>query len=325
MSIAAIKDRLTRVWTYRWSVTLDGLRYDVRLECRWHCNTFVVASHGETLACEVLNFYSEPFRLQELVVERPSGSRIAFRTGPATMLVYGLEVVADGSVAYRSRPDPFATLAMMQNMLNFVEKLGDGARQADDRAIARNRRNVFPAIAADIGVGLLLYFAAGYMSLRDTAILGAAVVLLLMLVDWVTERLLRRDLNLSGGLSSFGVIMLLSSAAFAWLVENELAIMLKSSVLGLLAAGMLAIDAMLGGRYIGKRAVALIGIANLDPRRFSWGSAMAAGAKSLLGATIAIWLSRDAWLLYRHWIGPTLAIALSIVVLWKARQQRAPL
>jgi hypothetical protein len=51
---------------------------------------------------------------------------------------------------------------------------------------------------------------------------------------------------------------------------------------------------------------------------------MAAGAQSLLSAAIAIWLSRDAWLLYRHWIGPTLGIALGIVVLWKARHQSAP-
>jgi hypothetical protein len=149
-------------------------------------------------------------------------------------------------------------------------------------------------------------------------------VLLLMLVDWTAKRAFRRHLNLSGGLSGLGVVMLLASAAFAWLVENELAIMLRSSILGLLAAVVLAIDAMLDGRHIGQRASRLITIVDLDPRRFAWGSAMAAGAQSLLSAAVAVWLSRDAWLVYRHWIGPVLGVALGIVVLWKARRRPAP-
>jgi intracellular septation protein A len=145
-----------------------------------------------------------------------------------------------------------------------------------------------------------------------------------MLVDWGAERLLSRKLSLSGGLSALGVLMLLLSAAFAWLVDNELAIMLKSSVLGLIGAALLATDAMLGGKYVGKRMSQYLTFMDIDPRRFSWGSAMAAAGQSLLSAATAIWLSRDTWLFYRHWVGPTLGIALGALVLWKSRRQSVP-
>src|SRR5262249_4201447 len=136
MNTAAIKDRLSRFWTYRWSMTLDGRRYDVRLECRWHCNTFVVASEGEPLAPAGVNFYAEPFRLQELVVEGAAGRRIIFRTAPASLLAYGLEVTADGNVVYRSHPEPFAALAMVQRMSRLGEASGEGARRASERILA---------------------------------------------------------------------------------------------------------------------------------------------------------------------------------------------
>jgi hypothetical protein len=317
MSIAAIQDRLGRVWTYRWSVTLDGQHYDVRLECGWRSNTFVVASGGEPIASEVLDFYAESFRLQELAVKGASGSLLAFRTGPRNLFSYGLEVAHDGTVAYQSHPEPLAALKTIQK----ISSLGAAA---EGKHQTEADKQFYPALAADLCVGLVLYIAAGYLSLRDTAILGAAVVLLLMLADWSAERIFHRKLNLTGGFSAFAVLMLLASAAFAWLVDNELAIKLKSSVLGLLAAIILAADAMLGGRYIGKRAIQYVTFMDLDPRRFAWGSAMAAAGQSLLSAAIAICLSLNAWLLYRHWVGPTLGFALGVVVLWKSRRQSAP-
>jgi hypothetical protein len=60
---------------------------------------------------------------------------------------------------------------------------------------------------------------------------------------------------------------------------------------------------------------------DIDPRRFSWGSAMAGASQSLLSAAVAIWLSRDIWLLYRHWIGPVLGLTLGIIVLVKSRRK----
>jgi intracellular septation protein A len=317
MNAAAIKDRLSRIWTYRWSVTLEGLHYDVRLECRWRSNTFVVELAGERLACEVLNFYAEPFRLQELEVKGKSGGRLTFRTGPRNLYSYGLEVTHDGAVVYRSHPEPFAALASILKISTFGSSV-EGKLQAE------KGKEVYPALAADICVSVLLYFAAGYMGLRDVAILGAAVVLALMLADWSAERAFSRKLNLSGGLSALGVLMLLLSAAFAWLVDNELAIMLKSSVLGLIGAALLATDAMLGGKYIGKRMSQYITFMDLDPRRFSWGSAMAAAGQSLLSGAIALGLSRDTWLLYRHWVGPALGFTLGALVLWKSRRKSVP-
>jgi hypothetical protein len=319
---AAIKDKLSRIWTYRWSVQLDGRRYDVGLEAGWGRNTFVVASTGETLASEELNFGATPFRLQELVVEGASGSLLAFRTAPRNSYSYGLEIARDGTVVYQSHPDPFAALGAVQETIQKRSTLGSSE---ESKRQAEKSNEIYPALATDVCVGLFLYIAAGYMSLRDVAILGAAVVLALMLVDWTAERLFSRKVRLTGGLSGFGVVMLLLSAAFAWLVDNELAIMLKSSVFGLITAVLFAIDAMVGGKYIGEPTRQyLLTFMDLDPRRFSWASAMATATQSLLSAAIAIWLSRDTWLFYNYWVGPILGLTLFIVVLWKARQRSVP-
>jgi intracellular septation protein len=319
MNTAAIKDRLSRVWTYRWSVTLGGRRYDLRLESHWTSNTFIVMSEGAPIARDVLRFYSEPFRMQEVVVEGASGSTLTFRAAPRNLWAYGFEVAQDGAVVSRSHTEPFAGLEMMRKICTFGESAESRAKTLNGKGAGN--KDLYPVIVADVCIGLLLYIAAGYMSLRYTAILGAAAVLLLMLVEWSADRLFGRKINLTGGLAGFGVLMLLLSAGFAWIVENELAIMLKSSVLGMIAAVLLAIDAMLGGKYLGQRMGQFITFVDLDPRRFSWGSSMAAAGQSLLSAAIAIWLSRDAWLLYKHWVGPTLGLALGIVVLWKSRRQ----
>jgi intracellular septation protein A len=323
MDMAAIKDRLRRVWTYRWSVTVDGRRYDVRLESGWRTNTFAVASNGEERASEVLDFYAEPFRLQELAVKDPSGGLLTFRTGPHSIFTYGLEVVRDGSVVHRSHPEPFAAMGAIEKISNFgwTQDSRQDPSKEDSNLPAGQARLLYAALAADVCVSALLYFAAGYMSLRNVALLGAAVVLAMMLADWTAERFFNRKLNLTGGFSALGIVMLLLSAGFAWLVDNELAIMLKSSVLGLISAAVLAGDAVFGGRYIGERASQLITFVRVDPRRWSWGTAMAVAGQSLLSAAIALWLSRDAWLFYKHWVASALAFGLGMTVLWVARRR----
>lgn len=318
MDASALKRRLGRVWTYRWTIDIDGARYDVRLESGWRRNSLVVATGGVDIAREDLDFYAEPFRMQEVVVARPNGGPLAFRSAPRTFYSYGFEVAGDGGTIHRSHPEPFGALAAMQKLSNFGNS-ADGKRQAE------KSRELYPALATDFAVGMMLYFAAGYMSLRNVAILGAAVMLSLMVVDWAADRLLSRKLNLTAGLSGLGVLMLLLSAGFAWLVDNDLAIQLKSSVLGLIAALLFAIDAMLGGRYLGERTVRYITFVDLDPRRFSSGTAIVTAGQSLLSGSIALWLSRDTWLFYKHWIWPLLGITLAALVLWKARKPAAPL
>ena len=74
-------------------------------------------------------------------------------------------------------------------------------------------------------------------------------------------------------------------------------------------------------RYIGERITRVIKFFDIDPKRFSGFSALVTAAQSALSASIAIWLSKDAWLLYKHWIGPLLGIGLGIWVLMKSRRK----
>ncbi len=138
-----LKGRLGRVWTYRWSVEIDGQRYDARLESGWRTNVFVVSSGGVELAREALDFYAEPFRLQELIVAGAGGQSLSFRTAPRTFYSYGLEVARDGTIVHQSHPNPFGALAAVQKLSSF----GD-SEEAKERMKRKPRPKTKPRSSA---------------------------------------------------------------------------------------------------------------------------------------------------------------------------------
>ncbi|HRD76323.1 MAG TPA: hypothetical protein PK264_10330 [Hyphomicrobiaceae bacterium] len=301
---AKLRRMLWKYWTYRWQVSVDGEVYDVRHEVGWTSNVLTVSRGGAQLASEALNYHREPFRLQEVAVDTPGGP-LTFQTAPRTWLSYGLRVLRGETIVHQSHADPFALLPTMLKVTGF------GTSEVGKAQVAASKQ-YYPAMAVDFAMGVILYFAAGFMSLRDVAILGAALIFAVQFAEWILDRLLGRKTNLTGGLSVLGVFFLLLSAGFAWLVDNDLAIQLKSSILGLISAAVLAVDAIYDGRYIGVRIARFFTFIEIDPRRFSGLSALVAAGQSTLSAAIALFLSKNAWLFYRHWIGPALGLALGL-------------
>ena len=74
--------------------------------------------------------------------------------------------------------------------------------------------------------------------LRTAAIVTALVGLALLPIQWMVKRLLRRDIDLLGGMALFGVVMLILSAGFSWYFDTEFAVQLKASVMGSIAGSL---------------------------------------------------------------------------------------
>jgi intracellular septation protein A len=198
-----------------------------------------------------------------------------------------------------------------------AEQAGAPAGGEDYDKLKRNA----PAIITDIALGVLFFIAAKLSDLRTAALVAAGAGIALYGVQWVLDRVLKKKIDLLGGLALFGIVMLLISAGFSWLFDSELAVQLKSTYLGLLAAGFFALDALRGGRYLGQRLSLYVAYNDVDVRRLAWSFAAVGATLALINAAIALTFSKDVWLWYTLWGDMALAIGLSM---WAINYARRP-
>jgi intracellular septation protein A len=125
--------------------------------------------------------------------------------------------------------------------------------------------------------------------------------------------------DLLGGLALFGIVMTLIGAGFAIAFEDDRMIQLRSTVLGLIAAGLFLTDALFGGRYLGRRLGLYMPLT--DPRRLALAFGLAGVVMAGLNWLVLTFLSKDAWLTYTTFIDLPLSIALVFWAMRFARQQ----
>jgi len=170
------------------------------------------------------------------------------------------------------------------------------------------------SIGVDIGIGALFFIL---VKLTDDLPLSALVTAGAGLAVVVAQRFVKVDLL--GGLAIFGIVMQLISAGFSWLFDSELAVQLKSTYLGLLGAAFFALDALRGGRYLGRRLSLYVAYDDIDVRKLAWSFAAVGAVMALVNAAIALMFSKDAWLWYTLWGDMVLAVGLSMWAIQRAR------
>ena len=126
------------------------------------------------------------------------------------------------------------------------------------------RRNKVPIIV-DIALGLLFFAVAKLTDLPTAAIVGAAAGLALV----VAQRFVKADLL--GGLALFGIVMLLLSAALAIAFQDDWAVKMRSTILGVISAILFLGDGLLGGNRLGRGLSRYLPYSDLDPGRLALG------------------------------------------------------
>jgi intracellular septation protein A len=172
-------------------------------------------------------------------------------------------------------------------------------------------------IIVDLATGLLFFLVAKLTDLKTAALVGAAVGLGLV----VAQRFVRVDLI--GGLALFGVFMLLISAGFAIMFDDEEVIKQRSTVVGLIGAACFLFDGLvLKGRRLGAGLNRYLAYTDIDNRRLAIGLGLSGLVMAGGNWAVAKLFSTDAWLIYTTFLDIPVSMALVLWAISWARRKR---
>jgi len=273
------------LWTYRRRFRVGDARVVIRTGAGFSHLESRLDINGRTVATDRTDFEAEGgLRNHRLAADPPDGRRLEVEAGYNSWWNVGVRAEADGRVVYESHPGRRVELPTHAKRL-MEDQYGPGGGM--DRLKANK-----PAIIADISLGLLFFAVAKLADLPTAAIVAAVAGLGLV----VAQRFVKVDLL--GGMALFGIVMLLLSAGFALAFQDDWAVKMRSTVVGLIGAGLFLTDGLLGGRYLGKRLTNYLPMNGLDPRRLAIGMGVAGLLMAGLNYGVAALFSTDIWLFY---------------------------
>ena len=179
------------------------------------------------------------------------------------------------------------------------------------------QRNKY-SIYADMALGAL-FFIVGKVTedLALAALIGAGAGLLLV----VMQRFVKVDLL--GGFAVFGTIMLLISAAFSLVLQDDYWVQMKGTVLGLLTASLFMIDGLLRrGAYFGARIERYMPLP-LHHARIAVGMSLVGVVMAVANYYVANHFTEDFWLTWTTFLDLPLSMALFYAVIFWARKRSA--
>ncbi len=304
-----------KLWTYRFRPVVEGAEIPVALETAFTWSRLVVDA-PEGPREDRQDYQQEPYRLHRVEIPSAAGP-LVFESGPRNAWTFGLRVSRDGVTLWESHREPHAYLGRMRALL--VSRQGD--RPAIDNSVFR--RNA-PAIAADVALGLLFFVTGKLTDLRTAALVTAGAGLALLPLQWALRHLLRRPVDLLGGMALFGVGMLLLSAGFSWYFDSEFAVQLKATVLGGVSAVAFALDALGGGKLLARRVASYLPYRDVHARRLGLGLALTGAVMAGANLLVALTWSKDVWLFYTTWADFLIAALMGQWAVAWARQGEGP-
>ena len=186
------------------------------------------------------------------------------------------------------------------------------------------KRN-WPSLAVDIAFGFIFFFVAKYTDLTTAALWGAAAGLGLVVVQQFVKKI-----DLLGGLAVFGIVMMIISAGYALVFQDEELIQMRTTIMGGLAAVLYLIDGLLGGRYLGERTARYMFMPDIVPQRLALALGGISIIMALLNWGVVKLVSKDVWLYYTTFGDFIVAVVLfTIAIKWVVKpgydaEQAAP-
>ncbi|KHL26055.1 hypothetical protein PK98_05810 [Croceibacterium mercuriale] len=241
-------------------------------------------------------------RNHRLAATLPDGTALLVEAGYINWVNVGIAVRVGDSLVHESHPG---------RRIAYPESAHKMASDANVD-MSRYRANKVPLLV-DITLGILFYVLAKLTDLTTAALAGAAIGLALVVV----QRFVKVDLL--GGLAMFGVVMLLLSAALALIFQDDMAVKMRSTILGLISAGLFLGDGLLGGNRLGKGLVRYLPYTDVDPGRLALGLGLLGLVMAGLNYLVALYASTDVWLFYSTFVDFVLAASLTLLVFRYAR------
>ncbi len=302
------------MFAYRWAFEAAGRHWRVHVEVGMQ-NVRTRVFEEETLVAERTVLTADPalYEPQDLDVET-TGGPLRITTGYLDWIMLGCVARLGEAEVFRSSKRPFARFPQLQKMMRSA-----AASPEERAAMAQRNKERLPSIIVDVAMAVVFFLVARQYGLSAAAVSGAGITLVLFVVQRVVK------VDLLGGFAVFGVVMSLLSAGAALAFQSDLAVKLRGTVIGLIAATAFLIDGALGGRYLGKR---LVGYFETFLRVQQARAALAMGAAGVAIACIdlaaAFLLSTDQWLVYNAALDGLIAGPIVFTALWMARERSGP-
>jgi intracellular septation protein A len=292
-----------RMWTYRRRFNVEGRRAEVAVVAGMGGLDSTLTLDGETVASDRTPAAGpEAVRNHRLATTLADGRRLEVEAGYVNWVDVGIAARLDGTLLHESHPG--RRIAFPVSMREMTESASDPT--------AHWKRN-WPSLAVDVALGLLFFVVAKVFGLSTAALVGAGAGLALIVV----QRFVKVDLI--GGLALFGVVTLLLSAGYALLFQDEDAVKMRTTVVGLIVAVMFISDGLAGGRWLGRGLGRYLPYEDLNLGRLSLGLGLTGAVMAGLNVVVARAVPTDVWLLYTTFGDVLIGMALFFAVLKFAR------
>lgn len=303
----------TTMWVYRRRFTIDGIPFELRAASRTDGLHGRLTMQGVSVAEDWTPALGpEAVRNHRLLAALPDGRSVEVEAGWISALSVGIAVRLDGALVHESHPG--RTIAYPEAYRNKVAEAKSFKDLSDEPGFDPGvwKRNRVP-IAVDIMLGLLFFIIAKMTDLSTAALVGAGVGLALVVV----QRFVKVDLL--GGLAMFGIVMLILSATLAILFQDDMAVKMRSTIIGLISATLFLGDGLFGGNRLGKGMARYLPYTDLDPGRLAVGLGVLGLIMAGLNLLVATLASTDVWLFYSTFVDFFLLMVLVLFVFRYAR------
>jgi intracellular septation protein A len=310
-----------KIWTYKRPFRIDDINGEVHTAVSFADMTSTLFINGVAVTNDTFSTQGvRVMRNNHLTHTLADGRVLSVEAGYVGWWKTQIAVRVNDVLRYESQPG-----AVIQWPQSFGKTLEKGATlspeeaarmQADEaRAKEQFRRNK-PSLFFDIGIALLFYVVAKYTNLTTAALVSAGAGILGAIVQRITK------IDLLGGLAAFGIVMSLITAGFAWTFQDDDMVKMRSTIMGLLTAGLFLTDGLFGGRFLGKRLVRYMPHPDTSASRLAIGLGLLGVFMAAMNYAVAKLFSTDAWLFYTTFLDTALFMVLGFAVIKYAQPKQ---
>jgi intracellular septation protein A len=288
-----------KLWTYRRPFMVEGRSFRVVTIVTLKKLTSRLYEGEQMLAQDSTDYWTPEgmSRSHMLQVDLGECGTLSVEVGYVNLWSIGITAYLNDRMIHESHPGktPKAPIQISASSSKDLADISEAsvARAAEARAAAEKwQRNKY-SIYTDISLGILFFVVA---KATDHLATAAVVTAIAGLGVVIAQRFVKVDLL--GGLAMFGVFMLLISAGFSLVFDDDSIVKMKSTYLGLLVATLMLSDAAFNrGGYFGRRLARYMP-SPVDTRRLAFGMAMLGAVMAGLNYFVAHYFSTDIWLYY---------------------------
>jgi intracellular septation protein A len=312
------------MWTYKRDFVADGL------PCRLLYRAGFKATESILLVCDVehdrqyqTNFTGDGLVNHHLSAILPTGRRLSVEAGYINWINIAHRADVDGIIVHESHPglaivlpeNIQAVVKLPENQPSLREQFKSGM-QEDGTDLSKLYESRW-AICIDLVSGLVFFFVAKAFGLTTAALVGAVFGIALV----IAQRFVKVDIL--GGMVTFGIVMLMLSAAFSLYFQDDWWIKQKSTIIGLIGATCFLVDGAMGGRWLGQGMSRYLAYGDIDVRRLALGMGMVGVMMALLNVLAVRMLSTDGWLFYTTFVDIVIVMIMgSMAIQWSRKGSR---